>query len=202
MKGKFSKKQFPNFFIISSQKSSPLISWALDFCSQNNCKMFFNFEKLLQILWMKLYFSCASNLQQDLRYMGLHIEASFIHVTTSPNKQPLSNKPSPPTNRGSMYPLCLVYLYACDTLSHRHYPNWGLIPIMPMALGVTLQHFHDSLNQPKTSSSNSKLKVNEQGVCHTVALPFTLKKSILRLKKNIEKSNVSPCKNIIFKKKL
>jgi len=37
---------------------------------------------------------------------------------------------------------------------------------------------------------------------HTVALPFTLKKSVLlRQKKNYENSNISPCKNIIFKKK-
>jgi len=40
---------------------------------------------------------------------------------------------------------------------------------------------------------------NQHGVCHTVALPFTLK-SILRKKKNMENSNISPCKNIIFKK--
>jgi hypothetical protein len=39
----------------------------------------------------------------------------------------------------------------------------------------------------------------EQGVCHIVALPFTFK-SILRQKKNYENSNISPCKNIIFKK--
>jgi hypothetical protein len=32
-----------------------------------------------------------------------------------------------------------------------------------------------------------------------VALPFTLK-SILRQKKNFGNSNISPCKNIIFKK--
>jgi hypothetical protein len=32
-----------------------------------------------------------------------------------------------------------------------------------------------------------------------VALPITLK-SILRQKKNYENSNISPCKNIIFKK--
>jgi hypothetical protein len=31
-------------------------------------------------------------------------------------------------------------------------------------------------------------------------MPFTLK-SILRQKKNYENSNISPCKNIIFKKK-
>jgi hypothetical protein len=38
-----------------------------------------------------------------------------------------------------------------------------------------------------------------KGVCHTVALPFTLK-SILRQKKNYGNSNISPCKNVIFKK--
>jgi hypothetical protein len=37
-----------------------------------------------------------------------------------------------------------------------------------------------------------------QGLCHTVALPFTLK-SILREKKNSGNSNISPCRNIIFK---
>jgi hypothetical protein len=41
--------------------------------------------------------------------------------------------------------------------------------------------------------------VVQQGVCHTVALPFTFK-SILRKKKNYGNSNISPCKNIIFKK--
>jgi len=39
----------------------------------------------------------------------------------------------------------------------------------------------------------------KQGVCHTMALPFTLK-SILRQKKNYGNSNISPCKNITFKK--
>jgi hypothetical protein len=38
-----------------------------------------------------------------------------------------------------------------------------------------------------------------QGVCHTVALSFTLK-SILRRKKSYGNSNISPCKNIIFTK--
>jgi hypothetical protein len=41
-------------------------------------------------------------------------------------------------------------------------------------------------------------KMIQQGVCHTIALPFTLK-SILRKKKNYGNSNISPCKNIIFK---
>jgi hypothetical protein len=40
---------------------------------------------------------------------------------------------------------------------------------------------------------------NRQGVYHTVALPFTLK-SFLRQKKKYGNSNISPCKNIIFKK--
>jgi len=39
----------------------------------------------------------------------------------------------------------------------------------------------------------------KQGVCHTMALPFTLK-SILRQKKNYENSNISPGKNIICQK--
>jgi hypothetical protein len=43
-------------------------------------------------------------------------------------------------------------------------------------------------------------KIYKQGVCHVVALPFTLKKSILRQKKNYGNSNISPCKNIVFQK--
>jgi hypothetical protein len=39
----------------------------------------------------------------------------------------------------------------------------------------------------------------KQGVCHIIALPFT-KKSIWRQKKNYGNSNISPFKNIIFKK--
>jgi hypothetical protein len=42
--------------------------------------------------------------------------------------------------------------------------------------------------------TNSRTQ-EKQGVCHTVALPFTLK-SILRQKKNYGNSNISPCKNI------
>jgi hypothetical protein len=48
-------------------------------------------------------------------------------------------------------------------------------------------------------SSFVKYPLLKQGVCHTVALPFTVK-SILRQKKNYGNSNISPCKNIIFKK--
>jgi hypothetical protein len=43
------------------------------------------------------------------------------------------------------------------------------------------------------------LIATKQGVCRTVALPFTLK-SILRQKKNYGNSTISPTKNIIFKK--
>jgi hypothetical protein len=45
---------------------------------------------------------------------------------------------------------------------------------------------------------NRELSATKQGVCHTVALPFTLK-SILRQKKNYGHSNISLCKNIISK---
>ncbi len=38
-----------------------------------------------------------------------------------------------------------------------------------------------------------------RGLCHTVALPFTLLKSILRQKKNYGNSNISPCKYRISK---
>jgi hypothetical protein len=41
----------------------------------------------------------------------------------------------------------------------------------------------------------------QQAVCCTEALPFTLK-SILRQKKNYGNLNISPCKNIIFQKKI
>ncbi len=37
-----------------------------------------------------------------------------------------------------------------------------------------------------------------KGMCHIVALPFTLK-SILSQKKKYGNSNISPCKNVIFK---
>jgi hypothetical protein len=40
----------------------------------------------------------------------------------------------------------------------------------------------------------------QQGVCHIVALPFYIFKSILMQTKNYESSNTSSCKNIIFKK--
>ncbi len=44
-------------------------------------------------------------------------------------------------------------------------------------------------------------KTNKR-VCHTVALPFTLKQSVFRqMKKNYENSNISLCKKYILQKK-
>ncbi len=49
------------------------------------------------------------------------------------------------------------------------------------------------------TNNNNRYVVNDdkQGVCHIIALPFTLK-SILRQKKNDGNSNISSCKNIIY----
>jgi hypothetical protein len=46
--------------------------------------------------------------------------------------------------------------------------------------------------------NNGCTSLSKQGVCHIVALPFTLK-SILSQNKNYGNSNISPSKNIIFK---
>jgi hypothetical protein len=55
-------------------------------------------------------------------------------------------------------------------------------------------------NQNEWKTYKSVSLANKEGVCHTVALPFTVK-SILRQKKNYGTSNnISPCKNIIFTK--
>jgi hypothetical protein len=51
----------------------------------------------------------------------------------------------------------------------------------------------------KTLSLRLHRTRNKQGVCYTVALPFTLKR-ILREKKNYGNSNISPCKNMVFQK--
>ncbi len=41
---------------------------------------------------------------------------------------------------------------------------------------------------------------HQKGVCHSVALPLTLKSISRQKKKNYGNSNISPCQNIIFKK--
>jgi uncharacterized protein YgiM (DUF1202 family) len=57
-----------------------------------------------------------------------------------------------------------------------------------------LSVFRGSLTKVTKGEASYILK-EEQGVCHTLALPFTLK-SILIQKKNYENSNISRCKDI------
>jgi hypothetical protein len=52
------------------------------------------------------------------------------------------------------------------------------------------------VKSPEIMQSGEKKK---RRMCHTLALPFTLK-GILRQKKNYGSSNISPCKTKIFKK--
>ncbi len=52
------------------------------------------------------------------------------------------------------------------------------------------------LFSPKYSFKQFKKK----RVCHTLALPFILKSITRQRKKNYGNSNISPCKNIVFKK--
>jgi hypothetical protein len=40
----------------------------------------------------------------------------------------------------------------------------------------------------------------KQGVCHSVALSFNIKKYLKGKRRIMETQNISPCKNIIFKK--
>jgi hypothetical protein len=49
------------------------------------------------------------------------------------------------------------------------------------------------------STHNDCIPIKQPGVYYSVALLFTWK-SILRQKKNYGNSNISPCKNMIFKK--
>jgi hypothetical protein len=45
-----------------------------------------------------------------------------------------------------------------------------------------------------------KKQKQKQGVCHTSALLFTLKSILRQKQKHYGNSNISPCKNLIFKK--
>jgi len=82
-------------------------------------------------------------------------------------------------------------------------------PLLELAFPYTKQiagvYFEQSpVASPRASLSFLKAKSvmtfwNMGCITHTVALPFTLK-SILRQKKNYGNSNISACKNIIFKK--
>jgi hypothetical protein len=51
----------------------------------------------------------------------------------------------------------------------------------------------------KYGQGQQAVELIQQGMCHTVALPFTVT-CIVRQKKNYGNSNISPFKNIIFKK--
>jgi hypothetical protein len=53
----------------------------------------------------------------------------------------------------------------------------------------------------RTNFINRLMNSYQQGVCHIVALPFTLK-GIKKAKEEYGNSNISPCKNIIFEKLL
>jgi len=55
------------------------------------------------------------------------------------------------------------------------------------------------MRQGLGETSRRQTKKDKEGVCHIVALPFTLK-SILRQKKNYGNSIISPCQNMIFNK--
>jgi len=57
---------------------------------------------------------------------------------------------------------------------------------------------HHGLGDLNMTNNINKRK-QTRDVSHTMTLPFTLK-CILRQKKNYENSNISTCKNIIFKK--
>jgi hypothetical protein len=74
--------------------------------------------------------------------------------------------------------------------------NWGFLKKQS-----TAQEGSQKILQSSVSPFSCFLCEGKQGVCHNVALPFTLK-SILKQKKNYGKLKyISPCKNIIFKKK-
>jgi hypothetical protein len=62
-----------------------------------------------------------------------------------------------------------------------------------------LAHAQESMSPRNFVALLRYIPFFKQGVCHSAVLPFTLK-SILRQKKNYENSNISPSKNIIFKK--
>jgi len=140
---------------------------------------------------------------------------SFIGVGRGcPSKQFSSSwhVPQRVPNSTSLYPICfgkccppftyytfvvwfmLISSWVC---SHLFFFSFGKAPHWLATLPTFLEHW----TFPNRSSSLDPQSQNKnKGVCHTLALPFTLK-SILRQKKNYENSNISPCKNnIIFKK--
>jgi hypothetical protein len=55
------------------------------------------------------------------------------------------------------------------------------------------------ITNPCNVPNKIEKRKRKQGVCHMVDLPFTLKSALMQ-KKNDGNSNISPCKNLIFKK--
>ncbi len=88
-------------------------------------------------------------------------------------------------------PVQVLYLIRCKFLK---VPNKALF----FKASFSFNWLH-MINNMEPFVSKSSFAVIEQGACHTVALPFTLK-SIFKQKKNCGDSNIPPCKNTIFKK--
>jgi hypothetical protein len=61
------------------------------------------------------------------------------------------------------------------------------------------QQMHRIIAKEPLSEKQQKSLTKQQGVCHSVTLPLTLK-SILRQKQNYGNSNILPYKDIAFKK--
>jgi len=70
---------------------------------------------------------------------------------------------------------------------------------LPQKLGCRSRHTEIEHSRTVCNAAQSQFGQVEQGVCHTVALPFTLK-SILRQKKNYENSNISPMQKYTLQK--
>ncbi len=85
-----------------------------------------------------------------------------------------------------------------------HDITWNYRNLSSLLSSSSSRHYKPC-TPPKSAHQCKVLPTSDQqqqppGVCHTVALPFTLN-SILRQKKNYVNSNISPCKNrLIFKK--
>ncbi len=78
----------------------------------------------------------------------------------------------------------------------------GSLKIERIESTYTHTHTHTLTLVESQAFCKSLTNKAQKGVCHTWALPFTLK-SILRQKENyVNYSIISPCKNIIFKKNL
>ncbi len=78
---------------------------------------------------------------------------------------------------------CTIIFSKVDKKSQLHFNNsiLGNVPMNVVEMGQSKWLFLFCTYQ------------NKQGVCHTLALPFTLKVKL-------RQKNISPCKNIIFKK--